>query len=139
MARITALIAAGAAAAVAAGATVWAKRRQEAEDAALEQEIIDSIEEPTELVSVDEQLDEVPSDPPATVATASPATDDLTAIKGIGAVSAERLTSAGVTSFAQIAAWSDGDIDSIGAEIKASPDRIRHEDWVGQARSQSDD
>ena len=38
-------------------------------------------------------------------------------------------------SAAQLAAWSDEDIDTYGARIKVSPERIRREDWVGQARA----
>jgi len=65
----------------------------------------------------------------------TPDADDLRAIKGIGAVSADRLRKAGITSVTQIAAWSDDDVDTIGAAIKVSPERIRREDWVGQARA----
>ena len=61
--------------------------------------------------------------------------DDLTELKGIGAVSLERLAGIGVTRFAQLAAWSEEDIDTYGAQIKVSPERIRREDWVGQARA----
>jgi large subunit ribosomal protein L21 len=63
------------------------------------------------------------------------ADDDLRSIKGIGAVSAERLWESGVTTFAQIAAWSPEDIEVIAGTIKVSSQRILREDWVGQAQS----
>lgn len=61
--------------------------------------------------------------------------DDLQAVKGIGDVSEERLAEAGVTTLAQIAGWSDDDLETIAAAIKVSPERIRREDWVGQAKA----
>ena len=36
----------------------------------------------------------------------------------------------------RLAAWTDADIDAYGARIKVSPERIRREDWVGQARAE---
>lgn len=59
----------------------------------------------------------------------------LRSIKGVGAVSEERLRALGVTTVAQIAAWSDDDIAAMAARIHVSAERIRHEDWVGQARA----
>jgi predicted flap endonuclease-1-like 5' DNA nuclease len=44
------------------------------------------------------------------------------------------LHGAGVTSFAQIAAWSDADIDRIDAQLGRFQGRIRRDDWVGQAK-----
>jgi large subunit ribosomal protein L21 len=61
--------------------------------------------------------------------------DDLTSIKGLGARSAERLAEAGVTTLAQIAAWSEADIDEMAPRINVGAERIRREDWVGQARA----
>jgi predicted flap endonuclease-1-like 5' DNA nuclease len=40
-----------------------------------------------------------------------------------------------VTTVAQIATWSDADVESVAAQIKVSPERIRREDWAGQARA----
>jgi predicted flap endonuclease-1-like 5' DNA nuclease len=40
-----------------------------------------------------------------------------------------------VTTFAQIAAWSDDDLERVATDIKVSAERIRREDWVGQART----
>ena len=64
-----------------------------------------------------------------------PAEAPLTSLKGLGAVSEERLGEIGVTTIAQIAAWSDDDVEAIAQQIKVSAERIRREDWVGQARA----
>jgi predicted flap endonuclease-1-like 5' DNA nuclease len=63
------------------------------------------------------------------------AVDDLTAIKGLGKVKAAKLMEAGITTYAQIAAWSDDDIAEIGLKVNTSPGQIRREDWVGQAKA----
>ncbi|WP_342366848.1 hypothetical protein [Qipengyuania flava] len=39
----------------------------------------------------------------------------------------------GVTSFAQIAAWDEAEIDRIDAQLGRFQGRIRRDDWVGQA------
>jgi predicted flap endonuclease-1-like 5' DNA nuclease len=81
---------------------------------------------------------------PATAApaTAAPAGDpvstgaapSLRSIKGIGGVVEERLGTLGVSGVDQIAAWSDEDVERTAGEIHVSAERIRREDWVGQAR-----
>ncbi len=60
--------------------------------------------------------------------------DDLTRIKGVGPKLAATLESLGVTSFAQIAAWDDAEIDRIDAQLGRFEGRIRRDDWTGQAR-----
>lgn len=62
------------------------------------------------------------------------ASDDLTRIKGIGGKLNELLVSLGVTSFAQIAAWNDADIDRVDAQLGRFQGRIRRDNWVEQAR-----
>ncbi|HCC26103.1 MAG TPA: hypothetical protein DEP97_02785, partial [Erythrobacter sp.] len=39
----------------------------------------------------------------------------------------------GVTTFAQIAAWDDAEIDRVDAQMGRFQGRIRRDDWVGQA------
>ncbi|MBB4095370.1 ATP-binding cassette domain-containing protein [Ochrobactrum pecoris] len=59
--------------------------------------------------------------------------DNLTLIKGIGAVNEKKLHEHGIFHFDQIAAWSEADI--VEAETYLEFDgRIAREDWVGQAR-----
>jgi predicted flap endonuclease-1-like 5' DNA nuclease len=60
--------------------------------------------------------------------------DDLTRIKGLGPKLADQLHALGVTSFAQIAAWDDAEIDRIDARLGRFQGRIRRDDWPAQAR-----
>lgn len=60
--------------------------------------------------------------------------DDLTRIKGVGAKLQELLGTLGVTTFAQIAAWEEADIDRIDARLGRFQGRIRRDNWVEQAR-----
>lgn len=60
-------------------------------------------------------------------------TDDLTRIKGVGPKLAALLREQGIGSFAQIAGWTDADIDRVDAGLGRFEGRIRRDDWVGQA------
>lgn len=60
--------------------------------------------------------------------------DDLKKIKGVGPKLEKLLNSLGVTSFAQIAAWDDAEIDRIDAQLGTFQGRIRRDDWPAQAR-----
>jgi predicted flap endonuclease-1-like 5' DNA nuclease len=59
--------------------------------------------------------------------------DDLTRIKGVGPKVAKLLHGLGVTTFAQIAAWDEGDVDRIDAQLGSFAGRIRRDDWRAQA------
>lgn len=77
---------------------------------------------------------------PARKAAAKPATkpaakpDDLKQIKGVGPKLEKLLHDNGVTRFAQIAGWDDGQIDIFAEKIGSMGGRIRSDDWVAQAR-----
>jgi predicted flap endonuclease-1-like 5' DNA nuclease len=71
---------------------------------------------------------------PEPAATPARGGDDLTRIKGLGPKLAALLHSLGVTGFAQIAGWSDADIDRIDAQLGTFAGRIRRDDWVTQAK-----
>ena len=60
--------------------------------------------------------------------------DDLTRIKGIGPKLRDLLATLGVTQFAQIAAWSESDIDRIDGQLGQFQGRIRRDSWVEQAK-----
>lgn len=60
--------------------------------------------------------------------------DDLRKIKGVGPKLVALLASLGVTRFAQIAAWSDADIDRIDAQLGTFAGRVRRDSWVEQAK-----
>src|SRR5690606_1217911 len=62
-----------------------------------------------------------------------PAADDLKRINGIGPKLEQALHGMGVTSFRQIADWTEADVARIDAALKFSG-RIRREGWVEQAR-----
>jgi predicted flap endonuclease-1-like 5' DNA nuclease len=63
-----------------------------------------------------------------------PDNDDLLKIKGLGPKLVDQLRGLGVTSFAQIAAWDDVEIDRIDAQLGRFQGRIRRDDWPAQAR-----
>ena len=59
--------------------------------------------------------------------------DKLTQIKGIGPVLEKKLRDLGITQFAQIAAWTQDDIDRVSVHLKFKG-RIEREAWVQQAK-----
>ncbi len=91
-----------------------------------------------------EAMKEVPPSPspaPAPAPTLTPAAtaqassgDDLRRIKGVGPKLVTLLADNGVTSFSQIANWSDADIDRIDAKLGRFQGRIRRDNWVEQAK-----
>ena len=64
---------------------------------------------------------------------APPAIDDLKKIRGIGRVNESKLNEMGITSFAQIAAWTATDTKRIG-DVLQFEGRIEREEWIEQAR-----
>lgn len=67
-------------------------------------------------------------------ATPGGSDDDLTTIRGIGPKFARALVAAGIHRVADIAAWTDAEIDAIAPKLKVKPERIRRERWVEHAR-----
>jgi len=63
-----------------------------------------------------------------------PVGDDLGRIKGVGPKLKALLTSLGVTSYAQIAAWTDEDIAKINAQLGTFAGRPTRDNWVEQAK-----
>lgn len=74
--------------------------------------------------------------PPTTTATAPAAggADDLKLLSGVGPVLEKKLHEAGVTSFAQIAAWTAQDIAEFDEKLSFKG-RIEREGWVEQAKT----
>ena len=64
-------------------------------------------------------------------------TDDLTKLKGVGPKAAEALADAGVTSYAQIAGWSDEDVAWADENIKPK-NKASRDDWRAQAKALSE-
>lgn len=72
---------------------------------------------------------------PASIPTPPAATgDDLTLIKGVGPKIATLLNAMGVTSYAQIAAWTDEDLEKIDASLGTFAGRASRDCWVDQCR-----
>lgn len=61
------------------------------------------------------------------------AADDLTKISGVGPVLVKKLAEAGVTQFAQIAAWGPDDIVEFDDKLNFKG-RIERDDWIAQAK-----
>jgi len=70
--------------------------------------------------------------PPPFFGTGAP--DDLKLIVGVGPVLERMLQQLGITTYRQIARWSERDIDEIDARLPEFPGRIRRDGWVTQAR-----
>jgi predicted flap endonuclease-1-like 5' DNA nuclease len=62
------------------------------------------------------------------------APDDLKLIVGVGPVLERMLHVLGITTFRQIAYWTETDIDAFDAKLHEFPGRIRRDGWVTQAR-----
>jgi large subunit ribosomal protein L21 len=66
-------------------------------------------------------------------AKAAAASDDLKQLSGVGPALEKKLLEAGVTSFAQIAAWTEADIAEFDEKLSFKG-RIEREGWVEQAK-----
>lgn len=78
-----------------------------------------------------------PAPPPAPAparASVPASADDLSRIKGIGPKLVALLGELGVTSFAQIAAWSEADVTRIDAQLGRFAGRITRDQWIEQAK-----
>ena len=71
---------------------------------------------------------------PAASPASTAGSDDLTQIKGLGPKLRSTLADLGVTSFAQIAAWDDAEIERVDAQLGRFQGRIRRDNWVDQAK-----
>jgi predicted flap endonuclease-1-like 5' DNA nuclease len=74
------------------------------------------------------------NDAPPPLLTGPHALDDLKLVVGIGPVLERMLQQLGVTTYRQIARWSERDIDEFDAKLPEFPGRIRRDEWVKQAR-----
>ncbi|MGA0965425.1 MAG: helix-hairpin-helix domain-containing protein, partial [Paracoccaceae bacterium] len=75
---------------------------------------------------------------PAKAKAAAPAAaagaDDLKQLSGVGPALEKKLHAAGVTSFAQIAAWTDADVAATDEQLSLKG-RIEREGWIAQAKA----
>lgn len=95
----------------------------------------DAAHEPPQTIAAEPDPTPAPSAPPvAETAEGEVAADDLRKIKGLGPKMLTLLHALGVTSYAQIAAWSDADLDELDTRLGAFAGRPRRDSWVEQAR-----
>ncbi len=71
---------------------------------------------------------------PKALVVANPARDDLTEIDGIGPSIQEKLNTAGIFSYRQIAVLADSEIDNIEAVINRGKGYIMQHNWIEQAK-----
>ena len=69
----------------------------------------------------------------ATPAAASSEGDDLTQLSGVGPALLKKLNAAGITTFAQIAAWTEADVAEFDEKLSFKG-RIEREGWIAQAK-----
>ncbi|SNR61564.1 50S ribosomal protein L21 [Puniceibacterium sediminis] len=67
------------------------------------------------------------------VAAAAAGGDDLKVLSGVGPALEKKLHDAGITTYAQIAAWTDADVEKFG-ELLSFKGRIEREGWIEQAK-----
>ena len=72
--------------------------------------------------------------PPASAPGTGEGADDLGRIKGIGPKLLALLHTLGITRYAQIAGWTDADLDELDGKLGAFAGRPRRDSWVEQAR-----
>jgi large subunit ribosomal protein L21 len=70
---------------------------------------------------------------PAAAPKAAAGADDLKKLSGVGPALEKKLHEAGVTSFAQIAAWTEADVEEFGEKLSFKG-RIEREGWIEQAK-----
>jgi len=69
----------------------------------------------------------------AAPAAASSEGDDLTQLSGVGPALLKKLNAAGITTFAQIAAWTEADVAEFDEKLSLKG-RIEREGWIAQAK-----
>ena len=60
--------------------------------------------------------------------------DDLKKLSGVGPALEKKLLAGGVTTFAQIAAWTDADVAEMDEKLSFKG-RIEREGWIAQAKT----
>jgi large subunit ribosomal protein L21 len=71
--------------------------------------------------------------PAALAAAGAAGADDISLIGGIGPKIYAALTDMGITTYAQVAAWTPADVERIEGEIKQKG-RVAREEWIEQAK-----
>jgi large subunit ribosomal protein L21 len=74
-----------------------------------------------------------PAEVQTLAASETKAADDISLIAGIGPKILKGLTDMGITTYAQIAAWSPEDVERVETELKQKG-RVAREEWIEQAK-----
>ena len=80
------------------------------------------------------KAEKAPKAKAAKLAPTSSIPDNLELIKGLGPKVNNLLNGLGVTSFAQVANWTDADVADIDAQLGAFAGRITRDNWIDQAQ-----
>jgi predicted flap endonuclease-1-like 5' DNA nuclease len=117
------------------GATTEAQRSQLAEMAEDRRRLLSELADArTEAARYRDLMVDLENNAPPALLTESGGYDDLKLIVGVGPVLERMLHRLGVSTYRQIARWSERDIDDIDAKLPEFPGRIRRDGWVTQAR-----
>jgi large subunit ribosomal protein L21 len=76
---------------------------------------------------------EAPKEAPKAAPKAEAAGDDLKKLSGVGPALEKKLLEAGITTFAQIAAWTEEDVAAMDEKLSFKG-RIEREGWIEQAK-----
>lgn len=87
-----------------------------------------------EVVSVMVEQDQLARDGIEVDSGGDAGAEDIARLKGVGPKLVAMLRDLGVTRLAQIAGWSEADIDRIDAQLGRFEGRIRRDSWVEQAQ-----
>ncbi|MBI1264227.1 MAG: 50S ribosomal protein L21 [Alphaproteobacteria bacterium] len=71
---------------------------------------------------------------PAKPAKAAAGADDLTQLNGVGPAFARKLADAGVTTFAQVAAWIEADLERLDGEFAGLKAKAESGEWIARAK-----
>jgi len=74
----------------------------------------------------------------AQAAPARESGDEMGKLKGVGPKLVTLLKSLGIVTYAEIAAWTEADIDRVDAQLGAFAGRIRRDNWIEQAKLLAD-
>lgn len=66
---------------------------------------------------------------------AADTSDDLKELTGVGPALEKKLIEAGVQSFAQIASWTDADLDALEEKVSGAKAKAEKGDWIAEAKA----
>ena len=88
----------------------------------------------TNVAERERRIAELESELGESLAWSAGPSDDLKKIRGIGPKFEQALHALGVTSFAQIAGWTEEEVAKVAAQLKVHTSRILRDGWIEKAR-----